>query len=196
MDRTPDSSLERNRRANVYPIAVGGETLDLELGSNVYRTEMSDAAGTQPNPVELIGRPDHPPIACTLDGGSMPDRLADWRALLDHTRSRVTTADGALRIEFEDHVPVGDLAQLVAAEQNCCAFFAFAITVDQRGVPPSRCGPPKARMPSSTRCSGNRPEPGIAVHRPAATLAGLPVLGTPRRPNDSRHRQRLGVLPC
>jgi hypothetical protein len=29
---------------------------------------------------------------------------------------------------------VGELARLVAAEQHCCAFISFAITVDQRGV--------------------------------------------------------------
>ncbi len=27
-----------------------------------------------------------------------------------------------------------ELARLVAAEQRCCAFFAFAITVDARGM--------------------------------------------------------------
>jgi hypothetical protein len=30
-------------------------------------------------------------------------------------------------------VPLDEVARLVAAEQACCAFFAFAITVDDRG---------------------------------------------------------------
>ncbi|MEO7555162.1 MAG: hypothetical protein ABIV94_00985 [Acidimicrobiales bacterium] len=75
-----------------------------------------------------------PPIACTLDSGAMPDRLADWRALLDHTKSRTAAADGALRVEFNDRVELGELARLVLVEQQCCAFFSFAITIDGRGV--------------------------------------------------------------
>lgn len=74
------------------------------------------------------------PIACTLDAGAMPDRLADWKAVLDRARVRTTADDGATRVEFGDDVRVGELAELAAAEQHCCAFFSFAITVDQRGV--------------------------------------------------------------
>jgi DNA-binding transcriptional MerR regulator len=36
------------------------------------------------------------PIACTLAPGAMPDRLAEWRALLDHAESRAATADGGV----------------------------------------------------------------------------------------------------
>ena len=77
---------------------------------------------------------DEPPIACTLDGAAVPDRLAHWRALLEHARSRTNTPDGALRVEFADSVSLGELAQLVAAEQHCCAFLSFTITVDARGI--------------------------------------------------------------
>ena len=78
--------------------------------------------------------PHDPPIACTLEPGAMPDRLAGWRAVLDHVRSRGTADDGALRVEFGDDLSLGELARLVAAEQRCCAFFSFSITVDHRGV--------------------------------------------------------------
>jgi hypothetical protein len=30
--------------------------------------------------------------------------------------------------------PLADVARLAAAEQDCCRFFSFALTVDERGV--------------------------------------------------------------
>jgi hypothetical protein len=35
-------------------------------------------------------------------------------------------------LQFGDDVEVGGLSRLVAAEQHCCAFFSFALAVDQR----------------------------------------------------------------
>ena len=84
--------------------------------------------------VALTAQPEAPPVACTLDAGSMPGRLADWHAVLAHVRARSTEPDGALRIEFDDAVALAGLATMVAAEQQCCAFFSFAITLDHRGV--------------------------------------------------------------
>lgn len=85
-------------------------------------------------PVRLASKPEAASVACTLDADAMPDRLADWRAALNRAQVRTTADDGALRIEFVPDIDVGELARLVAAEQQCCAFFAFAITVDHRGV--------------------------------------------------------------
>lgn len=75
-----------------------------------------------------------PEIACTLDRGEMTDRLADWRKILDQARSRTTAADGARRVEFDDGIDLDELVGIVAAEQRCCAFFSFTITVDARGI--------------------------------------------------------------
>ena len=85
-------------------------------------------------PVPLVAKPLTAPIACTLDADAMPDRLADWRAVLDRAQARATAEDGALRVELAPDVDLGELARLVAAEQRCCAFFAFAINVDHRGL--------------------------------------------------------------
>jgi len=85
-------------------------------------------------PGVLVTKPEDTPIACTLEAGALPDRLAEWRAVLDQARSRGTAADGALRIDFGDGLSLTELARLVDAEQHCCAFFSFAITVDHRGV--------------------------------------------------------------
>lgn len=87
----------------------------------------------EPVSVTLTAKPDVP-IACTLDAGAMPARLTEWRAVLDRARARISGADGSLRVEFADDLALSELAALVAAEQQCCAFFSFAITVDHRGV--------------------------------------------------------------
>ena len=87
-----------------------------------------------PTPVAPVAGPGTAPIACTLDAGSMPDRVAAWRTILDHATSRRTTVDGGLRIAFDAALPLDGLARLAAAEQRCCAFFSFAITLDHRGA--------------------------------------------------------------
>lgn len=84
--------------------------------------------------VTLTAKPIDLPIACTLEPDAMPDRLADWRAILDRAQARTITADGALRLELDDDLDLGELTRLVAAEQHCCAFFSFAITVDASGI--------------------------------------------------------------
>lgn len=86
------------------------------------------------SPVVLGVEPPDVPIACTLEPGAMPDRLAAWRDVLDGATARRSTGDGALRIEFGDDVDLAELARLIAAEQACCAFFAFALTIDHRGT--------------------------------------------------------------
>jgi hypothetical protein len=63
----------------------------------------------------------------------MRGRLADWDDLLAHVARR-TPLDGGVRCEFGVSVPVEQLMRLVAAEQDCCQFFQFAITVDTRGI--------------------------------------------------------------
>jgi MerR family transcriptional regulator, copper efflux regulator len=86
--------------------------------------------------VSLTAKPtaqEEPPIACTLSAGSMKGRIADWQALLAHVERR-EPIDGGVRSVFASSVPIGDLMRLVAAEQDCCQFFRFAITVDSRGV--------------------------------------------------------------
>jgi MerR family transcriptional regulator, copper efflux regulator len=73
------------------------------------------------------------PIACTLAAGSMKGRIAEWQALLTHVERR-EPVDGGVRCAFASTVPTSQLIDLVAAEQDCCKFFEFAITVDTRGV--------------------------------------------------------------
>jgi MerR family transcriptional regulator, copper efflux regulator len=76
------------------------------------------------------------PIACTLAPEATPDRLADFQRLSEAACARLPLDDGALRgirLEFE-HVDIASLANLLAAEHECCRFWEFAVTIDSRGV--------------------------------------------------------------
>lgn len=73
------------------------------------------------------------PIACSLGSQSMRGRLHEWQRLLAHVERREPIDDG-LRATFGRAAPLDDLMRLAAAEQDCCQFFSFAITVDTRGV--------------------------------------------------------------
>jgi DNA-binding transcriptional MerR regulator len=77
--------------------------------------------------------PGAPAIACTLPAGSMKGRLADWQSLLAHVARR-EAIDGGVRCAFDTSVDTAELMRLVAAEQDCCQFFQFAIIIDTRGV--------------------------------------------------------------
>jgi MerR family copper efflux transcriptional regulator len=101
-----------------------------------------DSSATAPAAIEAIEAvtlsagppaPGEPAIACGLDAGSMHARIADWRALLDHVDRR-EPVDGGIRCVFAPSVDAAQLMLLVAAEQDCCQFFRFTITVDPRGV--------------------------------------------------------------
>jgi DNA-binding transcriptional MerR regulator len=101
---------------------------------------VSDPDATEPvaATIQAISMPakpvaGEPAIACTLSAGSMKGRIADWQSLLAQVERR-EPIDGGVRCVFAPSVPTGDLMRLVAAEQDCCQFFRFAITVDTRGV--------------------------------------------------------------
>ena len=86
--------------------------------------------------ISLSTRPEvagEPAIACTLSAGSIKGRIADWQSLLAHVERR-EPIDAGIRSVFTPTVPTDELIRLVAAEQDCCQFFRFAITVDTRGV--------------------------------------------------------------
>jgi DNA-binding transcriptional MerR regulator len=113
---------------------LSGEPIDGPCSDDCACIALTQSPSGAASPVMLVGKPESEvPIACTLEPEAMPERLADWNAVLGRAKTRVATADGGLRIEFGDDVDLGDLARLIAAEQHCCAFFAFALTVDERG---------------------------------------------------------------
>jgi DNA-binding transcriptional MerR regulator len=83
------------------------------------------------SPVELSAeptRPDDVPIACTLGAREMHVRVADWQEALRQATEREPIA-GGVRIRFPRHTPIERLATLIEAEQACCRFFSFSLTV-------------------------------------------------------------------
>ena len=83
--------------------------------------------------VTLIPKPDTP-IACTLAATEHSDRTAAWADLLAHVTARATT-DNGMRLRFpSDPALVAQVADLLVREADCCAFFAFALTVEHEGV--------------------------------------------------------------
>lgn len=73
------------------------------------------------------------PVTCTLDAADMPERVQEWRDLVTHVVDRAPI-EGGTRLTLDAGAPLDQLVRLVGAEQSCCRFFAFAITVDTRGV--------------------------------------------------------------
>lgn len=96
-------------------------------------TDPIETSGSEATPV-VLGDRTQPAIACTLPADEMPDRLQDWQAVLAHVTHRERTPDGGLWLSLDTGVLLGELVRLAAAEQGCCAFFAFAITVDDGGI--------------------------------------------------------------
>lgn len=144
--------------------ALSAEPLDGPCDDTCACTTASSASGTTAAPapvaVPLVAKPDDPtgdaagshpvtrssepageaPIACTLDVGELSTRLDQWTALLADKQDLLggVTArralDDGLRLEFGPDADVAELARLAAAEQGCCRFFAFTLTLDARGI--------------------------------------------------------------
>ena len=89
-------------------------------------TEVADRTDTPDGP-------ESPPVVCTLDAPELPGRLQEWRDVMAHVVGRAPI-DGGIRLELDAATPLDQLVLLMKAEQGCCSFFAFALTVDQRGV--------------------------------------------------------------
>jgi MerR family transcriptional regulator, copper efflux regulator len=87
-------------------------------------------------------------VACTLAPDRVRDRIDTWNLLLRGTTDLLgavtsrTAIYGGIHLEFAAGTDVAELARLAAAEQDCCRFFTFAITIDQRGVGLDVTAPP------------------------------------------------------
>lgn len=110
---------------------LGGTPVDGPCSDHCACLTDQPAAGAVP---VVLGQRNEPAIACTLTADQMPDRIADWQSILAHVTDRNSTPDGGLRLTLAATVPLDELTRLAVAEQGCCAFFAFAITIDHRGT--------------------------------------------------------------
>jgi len=84
------------------------------------------------------------PVACSLEPDLLPGRLADWHALVKHVIAREPIDEGT-RLSFDGGVRAADVAGLAEAEQACCGFFRFAVTLDERGLALEVRGPSEAQ---------------------------------------------------
>lgn len=129
----------RERSAELIRLTAQLETAAAHLGGPAPDGPCDDTCAcvathrSDPVPVAL-GRQD-PAIACTLPADQIPGRADDWGELLHHAVAREPLPDVAgVRVVLDAQVPVDELTRLAAAEQGCCTFFAFAITIDDRGI--------------------------------------------------------------
>ena len=67
-------------------------------------------------------------IACTLAASEVPQRLADWQEALRDVTAR-EPIDGGVRLRLPRGAPLAALATSIEAEQRCCRFFTFTLTV-------------------------------------------------------------------
>ena len=116
------------------------------------------------------------PIACTLDGAGQAERLDQWRRLLARADRR-ERVEGGLRFQLPATL-AGPAAELAAAEQRCCAFFAFTLRLAGGGLELEVRAPTEA-LPLLTEVFG----PARLFCRDA------------RRDGASRPRGQLAILP-
>jgi hypothetical protein len=75
--------------------------------------------------------PEVPPIACTLDAGSMAERTGEWRAFVSSHVSSLACAGTAVRFVLDDSdAALVAAASLGAREKECCAFFDVSIELE------------------------------------------------------------------
>jgi DNA-binding transcriptional MerR regulator len=113
---------------------LGGDPVDGPCGDGcACVTSPRGAPDAAASPVAL-GDPADRTVACTLAGADVPGRMEDWRQVLENVTDRAPTPDGGLRLALSPAVQLDELTRLAAAEQGCCTFFAFAVTIDHRGI--------------------------------------------------------------
>ena len=77
--------------------------------------------------------PTDPTIGCTLDAEDRAARIVEWQTVLAQVVSR-EPVDGGVRLVLPAGAALGAVAEVANAEQACCRFFRFAITIDSRGA--------------------------------------------------------------
>lgn len=73
-------------------------------------------------------------LECTLDSAGQQTRQSEWAKVVAHATARQPVADGvALRFPADAGL-AGRLAELALAEQACCAFLAFTMSIAGDGL--------------------------------------------------------------
>jgi MerR family transcriptional regulator, copper efflux regulator len=128
-----DAFIERLRKASSAldgPVPPGRCGPGCGMAPDPDRGRDWDPAAAPPVAAKLTPRRDAapgPPIACTLSATDQADRIEDWRRLLGEASCR-EPIDGGLAFRFPAGL-AGQVAELAAAEQQCCPFFDFTLYV-------------------------------------------------------------------
>ena len=71
------------------------------------------------------------PIACSLDAGSMSQRVDEWRAFVATSVSVLETTRTSVRMTLEDSdAALATAASLGTREKACCPFFDVAVELE------------------------------------------------------------------
>jgi DNA-binding transcriptional MerR regulator len=82
------------------------------------------------------------PVVCTLEADRVGGRMDAWREALAPALGR-ERVPGGVRVLLPRETDLPALTRLAEAEQRCCAWMTFAITVAARGVALEVTGPPE-----------------------------------------------------
>ncbi|MDQ3964549.1 MAG: hypothetical protein M3277_11670 [Actinomycetota bacterium] len=85
------------------------------------------------------------PDACTLDRTKLAERIADWREVSSQAISRRVETDRITSTYPSDPQLLKRLRDLIAAEEECCAFLHFTIQEGERQTVVELAFPPDAR---------------------------------------------------
>jgi hypothetical protein len=66
---------------------------------------------------------------CTLDAAEMPARLKEWSDLRDRSLA-ITSIEGGVSMNLATSEPISQVADLIARESECCAFYTFTLRID------------------------------------------------------------------
>jgi hypothetical protein len=66
---------------------------------------------------------------CTLDAAEMPARLKEWADLRDRSMG-IRLIDGGVSMTLAPSEPMSQVADLIARESECCAFYTFTLRID------------------------------------------------------------------
>lgn len=142
----------QHRVAELVAFTAELQRVAASLGDHTPEGPCDDTCGcttdrADPVGVPLVTKPtgtDGPPIACTLEPDRIRDRMDDWEALLAGATDHNQLPNG-VRAMFARDTDIAAIATLVAAEQQCCQFFTFTITVGADEVALDVTGPPDAQ---------------------------------------------------
>jgi len=67
------------------------------------------------------------PLACTLDGPDLVNRIEEWREVVARAKTRRVEDGRVVAVYPKDAQILFRLRELIAAEAECCSFLRFSV---------------------------------------------------------------------